>query len=172
MADQVSDEFKADLNIRPINSYTIKQSTKVMNNNSTEKKETKSIEETKKSNPEDEVNKDINNWFHEMIVEEAVEGILDPSDVSEREPVKVEEPPEREIKIIKKVNPVKVEEKKTTPKSNNNKKTQHAETPDEMEKRLLHELLLEMNEGEVVGILDLSSTPQGSRTASKASGKK
>lgn len=107
-----------------------------------------------------------------MIVEEAVEGILDPSDVSEREPVKVEEPPEREIKIIKKVNPVKVEEKKTTPKSNNNKKTQHAETPDEMEKRLLHELLLEMNEGEVVGILDLSSTPQGSRTASKASGKK
>lgn len=52
MADNVSDEFKADLNIGPIDSYTIKQSTKVINNDgTTEKKETKSIEETKTSNP-------------------------------------------------------------------------------------------------------------------------
>ena len=52
MADHVRDEFKADLNIGPIDSYTIKQSTKVINNDgTTEKKETKSIEETKTSNP-------------------------------------------------------------------------------------------------------------------------
>lgn len=178
MTQQLSDEFKGDLNIQPINSHSIKRSTKVANDNNgnTVKKEIKTKEVTKETITEDDIiNKDVQKWFHEMVVEEAVEGILNPSDTSDIESVK-DEPPKEEIKIIKKIDPIKKEEKKVTPKknnnNNNNNKEKHTETPDEMEKRLLHELLLEMNEGEVIGVLDPSSSPQGSRTQSKASGKK
>ena len=133
--------------------------------NNREIKTTNKVSQKVTDNEDEQLKKDIENIFDD----EAIVGVLDPSEASEREPEKEseKEPPKIQKKIKREV-PKKIEEKNVNQKKVNVKKT-HVETPEELEKRLLQELYKEMNEGEVIGVLDLSATPQGSRSPSKAS---
>lgn len=177
MTNLTSDEPLGEIEIPPINSHILKRSTRITNENGETAQKESIIEIKENEHNQANNNKEENEMqklINEMLDDDIVEGVLDPPSRFVEEKIEKEEPPKKEEKKIQKKPPKEIQvpvEIKQIKKTTNKKTSTPQETPEEQEKRLIHEFLNELNEGYEVGILQLSDA-QNSGSSSKASHRK